>query len=253
MIQRLVSIINSVFLQGPIPNTSDFAVFYSNGAIDFTDVPFSARPVSCRITNTTFAALSMRDGDAFAKQFGSSMDANGEDDGTNGEDFFKVTFVSVMQLAIHLDKLNISWQITDLLIITRITFQHRGETVDLTGLFENNEEIAFITFDFESSDVGGFGMNTPAYFAIDDFTYENVAGVNTNALNNFLLYPNPAIDYVTLPEHNGVVSVYNMQGQLIINRTFVANEKMNVRDLKSGVYSVVIETENDPITVKLTK
>ena len=36
----------------------------------YIDLPAGMDPASVRLTNTTFAALSMRDGDAFAKQFG---------------------------------------------------------------------------------------------------------------------------------------------------------------------------------------
>ena len=42
------------------------------------------------ITNTTYAHNSMRDGDGFAKIFGDTLNAAGENDGTNGEDFFKL-------------------------------------------------------------------------------------------------------------------------------------------------------------------
>mgnify|MGYP001286080332 CR=1 FL=1 len=43
------------------------------------------------ITNTTYAHNSMRDGDMFAKVFGDTLNAAGENDSTNGEDFFKLT------------------------------------------------------------------------------------------------------------------------------------------------------------------
>ena len=48
---------------------------------------------SLKITNTTYAAISMRDGDAFAKQFGSIYNAQGVVDSTNGEDYFRVWII----------------------------------------------------------------------------------------------------------------------------------------------------------------
>ena len=41
--------------------------------------------------------------------------------------------------------------------------------VDLTGLGDN---VSRLEFRMDSTDVGQFGMNTPAYFAIDNLTYQ---------------------------------------------------------------------------------
>src|SRR5574343_823499 len=72
-------------------NSSNYAVYYPSGLISCTITDIDLIFDSLKITNTTYAAISMRDGDAFAKQFGSIYAADGATiDGTNGEDFFRL-------------------------------------------------------------------------------------------------------------------------------------------------------------------
>src|SRR3989338_7734101 len=67
---------------------------YAVAFFDPTIIGSAALIDSFRITNSTYAALSMRDGNQFGKQFGSIYDANGMVDGTNGEDFFRVWIIA---------------------------------------------------------------------------------------------------------------------------------------------------------------
>jgi len=110
------------------------------------------------ITNTTYAYLSMLNGDPFAKQFGG---ASGDD-----ADFFRLIIEGIdgsgastgtvdFWLADYTDANNANDYIID-----------AWTYVDLTGLGSVKE----LAFSFESSDVGEFGINTPSYFAIDNLT-----------------------------------------------------------------------------------
>jgi hypothetical protein len=119
-------------------------------------LPDGTTPSSVRVTNTTYAALSMRDGDMFAKKFGGpdgtdpdffvltihGVDANGN--ATGSVDFFLADYRFQDP---SLNYIVSSWT-----------------TVDLTPL----GNAASLTFELSSSDIGPFGMNTPAYFAIDN-------------------------------------------------------------------------------------
>ncbi len=69
-------------------NSENYGVFYPSGEITGENMMIGIMSIS--ITNATYPAISMRDGDAFAKQFGSVNGPDGNPDGTNGEDFFKV-------------------------------------------------------------------------------------------------------------------------------------------------------------------
>ncbi len=69
-------------------NSTNYGVFTPDGTISFAGQGVDLD--SFKITNTTYAALSMRDGDQFAKKFGSTNGpGNTTPDGTNGSDFLK--------------------------------------------------------------------------------------------------------------------------------------------------------------------
>jgi hypothetical protein len=119
-------------------------------------LPDGTTPASVRVTNTTYAALSMRDGDMFAKKFGGpdgtdpdfimltihGLDTNGDATGSVG--FFLADY--------RFQDPNLNY------IVSSWT------TVDLTPL----GNAISLAFELTSSDLGPFGMNTPAYFAIDN-------------------------------------------------------------------------------------
>ena len=109
-----------------------------------------------RVTNTTYAGLSMLYGDMFAKRFGGpdgtdsdffiltihGLDANGDD--TGSVDFYLANYT--------FQDPNLNY------IVSAWT------TVDLTPLGNATS----LAFELNSSDIGQFGMNTPAYFAMDN-------------------------------------------------------------------------------------
>lgn len=120
-------------------------------------LPAGTLPLSVSITNTTYAALSMKNGDSFAKKFGGAsgndpdfflLTIQGRDAGNN------ITGTVPFYLADYrfsdnfLDKIVSAWT-----------------SVDLSSLPGNTTNL---TFDLTSSDVGPFGMNTPSYFALDN-------------------------------------------------------------------------------------
>lgn len=107
-------------------------------------------------TNTTYAALSMMQGDGFAKKFG----------GTNGDDpdWFKLTIEgwdANNALTGTVDYYLADFRFADNsldYIVDEWTW------VDLSGL----GTVDRLSFSLNSSNVGEFGMNTPAYFAMDN-------------------------------------------------------------------------------------
>ena len=107
------------------------------------------------VTNTTYAYLSMLNGDSFAKQFGG---VSGDD-----PDFFLLTVTGYLagvagtSVDFYLADFRFSDNSQDY-IIDDWTF------LDLSGLGTVDE----MQFSLSSSDVGSFGMNTPAYFALDN-------------------------------------------------------------------------------------
>ena len=105
-------------------------------------------------TNTTYAALSMRDGDGFAKQFG----------GTSGNDadFFTLT-ISGYNGATSTGSI-------DFMLADYRFDDNAKDTIVKDWTFVDMQSLGAVdslTFALSSSDNGAFGMNTPAYFAMD--------------------------------------------------------------------------------------
>jgi hypothetical protein len=107
-------------------------------------------------TNTTYAALSMLEGDSFAKQFG----------GTSGDDpdYFKLIIKGIDENLAYTG--TIDFYLADYRFADNSLDYIVDEWtwVDLTGL----GDVIGLEFSLESSDAGAYGMNTPAYFAMDN-------------------------------------------------------------------------------------
>tara|TARA_B110000196_G_scaffold267913_1_gene241816 strand:+ start:1311 stop:2117 length:807 start_codon:yes stop_codon:yes gene_type:complete len=115
-------------------------------------------PLSMRITNTTYAADSMLNGNSYAKKFGGG-------DG-NYADWFLLTirgFDTSNQEIGTVDFYLADYRFAD---NSEDYIVNNWELVDLRLLGSN---LASLQFEYSSSDIGEWGMNTPAYFAMDDF------------------------------------------------------------------------------------
>lgn len=112
--------------------------------------------VSIDVANTTYTALSMLQGDAVAKRFGGATG--------NDPDFFLLTIDGIDDAGDTVD--SIDFYLAD------YRFEDNSldyvvddwTTIDLSGFAGSTS----LRFAMSSSDEGDFGMNTPAYFAIDD-------------------------------------------------------------------------------------
>ena len=110
---------------------------------------------SAFITNATYGALSMLNGDSFGKVFGGAsgndpdyfvLSISGHDSGgavTGTVDFYLADF--------RFDDSSLDYIVSD------------WAEVDLSPL----GEVASLTFQVDSSDISPYGINTPAYFALD--------------------------------------------------------------------------------------
>ncbi len=132
-----------------------FGIYFLTGRLI---LPSVQTVLGAEFTNTTYAALSMLTGDSFAKQFGGD---SGDD-----ADFFRL-------LVEGIDADGGSTGVVELMLAdyrfgdNSLDFiLDQWTHLDLAGLGAVKE----ITFSFESSDVGAFGINTPQYFAIDNLT-----------------------------------------------------------------------------------
>jgi hypothetical protein len=146
--------------------TGDNSPTYAVGYVDsFTPVtptitlPPGTKPLSARITNTTYAALIMLNGhdpNGFARQFD-----------TAHQDYFTLTISGYDALGALLG--TVPFTLADYRVPSSVSQPYivsQWTTVDLTSLGNATS----LQFTLASSDSGSFGINTPAYFAMDNLT-----------------------------------------------------------------------------------
>ncbi len=237
----------SSFVGSGANSSVTYGVFYSNGII-VTDG--SVKLNSVMITNTTYAAISMRDGDAYAKKFGESVNAAGDDDGTNGEDFLKV-WVIAEDLAGN-EKDSVEFFLADYRFAdnTQDYIIDAWTSVDLTGF---NFLVQKLSFKIESSDVGGFGMNTPAYFAIDDIDAVKLDASVEESTLNISVYPNPVENILTVNGEYGIITITNVNGQIVYTEDHNSTSQIDMSKFEKGVYFLRLTNNNGSAVQRIIK
>lgn len=225
-------------------NSQNYAVYNSS---DTLYLPGSSNFGNVSIVNTTYTGISMRDGDQFAKQFGSPLDANGDPDGTNGEDFFYVTVYGWNENDVLVDSSEIyladyrSADANDHYILDQWT------EFNLSSL----DGSSYLTFGFASSDVGDWGINTPLYFAMDNLEYEAPdASIVGNEIN-FSVYPNPTSEILNIISSEGIIQLTNLSGKVILTKKQQGKSTIDVSSLPNGIYLIHLQTENIITTRKI--
>ena len=173
-------------------NSAIYVVGQDRAVIRTTAVP-QTTVAGFYITNTTYAYKSMAKGDAFARKFG---DTTGTGSGTaipqgSYPDYFKVIVKGYKNGALKND--SVTAMLAD--------FTFTNNTLDYilsTWKFVNTAiigEVDSIKFFMRSSDVSFGYINTPTFFAIDNFA---VGKINFTAIKKYsddempaTIYPNP--------------------------------------------------------------
>ena len=152
----------SAITGGGADGSSNYVVGYVGflGTVPTITIPENGDLSGFYITNSTYAYFSMRDGDAIAKQFGGPT-------GTE-QDWFLLTITgkdadgnTIAEVEFYLadfrsddsaqDYIVNEWTWVDLIIVSE------ARTLEFTLTSSDNSE--------------GVGMNTPAYFALDEFEW----------------------------------------------------------------------------------
>ncbi|MEM9418369.1 MAG: DUF4465 domain-containing protein [Planctomycetota bacterium] len=145
--------------------TGNYAVSFGASEQSYINLPDGQVFSSVYATATTYSALSMLNGDSFAKQFG-GVDGN-------DPDFFSVIFTGydgedangniTGTVEFFLADYRFADNSQDFIIDT-------WELVDLTSLGDARS----LGLSYTSSDVGGFGINTPTYVALDNLSFQPI-------------------------------------------------------------------------------
>lgn len=225
--------------------SSEKYAVYNSG--DTLYLPSSSNFGNTSIVNTAYAGISMRDGDQFAKQFGSPNGADGQPDGTNGEDYFYVTVYG--------------WDINDDLVDSTEIYLADYRSADANDHYILDQWTEFnlsdlngssyLTFGFTSSDVGDFGINTPLYFAMDNFEYEAEDASIAENMIDISVYPNPSSETLTIESVKGIVKITNLNGKVVSTEQHHGETSIDVSNLPSGLYLIHLFTENNITTKKV--
>ena len=131
-----------------------YAVSFVSGNASFVSFDIEVNLVSAKFTNSTYSYFALRDGTGFSDAFGS-------------DDWFKLIIIGYDDNDI--EKGSVEFYLAD--------FRSGKEdivddwtTVNLSTL----TGVSKIAFQLESSDVGDWGMNNPAYFCLDDLVFEHM-------------------------------------------------------------------------------
>jgi hypothetical protein len=199
------------------------------------------------ITNSTYAYFSMRDGDGFAKKFGGV-------DGTD-PDWFKLTVkgYSNGQLTTN----SIKFFLADFRSQddSKDTIVDSWRWVNLQPL----GNVDSLQMELSSSDNGSFGMNTPAYFCIDNFTTpESPLGIHQpGAAIAARVYPNPATEqlFIELADRNiQTARIFDLSGKLIASYEMTGRKNsIPVSGLNSGAYILLLDNGAQKAAVRFVK
>jgi len=180
------------------------------------------------VTNSTYAYLSMRDGDAFAKKFGGETGSD--------PDFFLLTIKKYFGGVIADDSINVYLADYRSSNPSKDYILSEWKYIDLTVM----GEIDSLVLSLSSSDVGIFGMNTPAYVAIDEVSTDNLlaASALSNSTKTIVLGPNPANDvlYIDLSE-NAHCTLVSVAGTVMWSKYLESGmHQIDVTGLPKGMY-----------------
>ena len=209
--------------------SANYAIVKNGSSVNLLDDAANSVMNGIYISNSTYAYNSMRDGDTFGKKFGGD---SGDD-----EDWFKLTIKgynngvkSIDSVDFYLADFRNSDNSKDYILNT-------WANIDLSTL----GAIDSVSFHLSSSDVDPvYGMNTPAYFAMDNFNglVSSVRGLEVASVS---IYPNPAKNQIQITTEIGFgsVEIYDLKGSLKLIENNVSNQSViNIETLNSGVYVV---------------
>ncbi len=188
------------------------------------------------VSNSTYAYNSMKFGDMFAKKFG----------GTSGKD--QDSFILIIR------SYNQSMIVdSQRVILADYRFADSAKDYILNEWKFVNLKDAYtdsIAFELQSSDVGQWGMNTPAFFVLDGVEFFGLNSVEElNVSVN--IYPVPASDLLHIAANTEMesISLLDFTGQIKgVYRTDKFKGEISTQNLANGYYIIKIKTRTGIIS-----
>jgi hypothetical protein len=225
-------------------SSEKYAVAY--GAVNLvklTGIALSAPVRGFYVTNSTYAYNSMRDGDGFARRF------------HNG-DYFKLTVRGYRSGVLQPD--SVGTYLANFLH-PDTTMNYILKTWEWVNVLPLGP-VDSLQFTLTSTDNGTFGMNTPAYFCIDNFTTNEVslgaATVPTTA-KVAKVYPNPATDVLYIDETDETITqidVLDMRGNVVATTQCTGRKTaISTAALPVGTYLLQLKGSGKAATMRFIK
>lgn len=213
-------------------NSTNYAVAMGGAKLKFNLTAQGKQMTGCYITNGTYAALSMKNGDSFAKKFGGSTG--------NDPDWFKLKIQKYLggilspndSVVFYLADFRFANNAQDYIVNT-------WQYVNLSSL----GNVDSLVFNLTSSDNTGGYMNTPNFFCLDNFTTSDALAVGITEIttneNNVSVYPNPASSQLNIISKNSIqfIYIYNHLGELVFQSEANLND---ISALSNGIYFMKI-------------
>lgn len=206
-------------------------------------------------TNTTYAYKSMKHGDSFAKKFG---DTTGTGSGTTiAQGAFADSLVVLVQGYRNgiLKSQSVRFYLADF----RFANGAQDYIVD-TWQFVNTTsigEVDSLRFTMQSSDMGQFGMNTPAFFGMDNFMTSSpvTTGVAREAAEASRIYPNPFSNVLSVELPSPArITICDLNGRIVYSADVSHDSHMiDTNFLGQGIYVLSVYGENFSSHQKISK
>lgn len=196
------------------------------------------------VTNSTYTALSMLEGDSFTKRFGGD---SGDD-----PDYLKLIVWGVLdgfeteKIEFYLADYRNPDNSKDYIIRT-------WQWVDISSLGEVDQ----LMFNMESTDKDQFGTLTPLYFCIDNIHVAptTTTDVQEMSTQQFTLYPNPTSGQfsIALDANEKVqVSIFNISGKEVFrSENYTPYNPIDISGKPRGYYIVRVTTNQKTLTQPL--
>ena len=180
-------------------------------------------PQKVQITNTTYAYNVIKDGNQFSKAFGGP---SGDD-----PDYFYIQWNGYLDGEL---------QGSNKFYLADYRFSNNSEDYIIEQWTEFDLSalgvVDSIQIDFYSTDTGDFGINTPLFFAIDNFEFEQSSSLDQIQVDEILVYPNPTQERIFWKDgkQKHDINIYDLTGKLMTTATHARS--IDIGHLQKGVY-----------------
>ena len=188
------------------------------------------------VSNSTYAYNSMKFGDSYGKKFGGKT--------RNDEDSFVLIIRSYKQSkAVDSQRVILAdFRFSD---SAKDYILNQWQFVTLKDAYTDS-----IAFSLVSSDVGPWGMNTPAFFVLDGIEFYGLNTVKNNH-KSYSIYPVPASDILNIKAENELVSasVLDYAGKELAGFVLTGkNAQFPLSHLPQGTYVLQVVTHAGSFT-----